>query len=267
MDLDRAGPRLVRVVVTAEPPPPGTQVVNRTIDILECFLDRPRWGVTDIANEVGLSPSTAHRLVRALVARGYLEQDESGGQYAFGHNAALLGQVLRGRFGFDRVMPILERVAAETGESVNMGLLDGPTVVVAARVPSPQPLRFDQPVGTRLSPHCSSMGKALLAFDAPNGPASLDELRFDAITANTITSRERFQEELAEVKARGFSTDDEESIVGVSCVGAPILNRSGRAKAAMAIQAPTARLSPERAVELAELVKAVTAEISAVYPE
>ncbi len=250
-----------------ESPPPGTQVVNRTIDILECFLDRPRWGVTDIANEVGLSPSTAHRLVRALVARGYLEQDESGGQYAFGHNAALLGQVLRGRFGFDRVMPILERVAAETGESVNMGLLDGPTVVVAARVPSAQPLRFDQPVGTRLSPHCSSMGKALLAFDAPNGPASLDDLSFEAVTANTITCPDRFADELAQVKELGFSTDDEESIVGVSCVGAPILNRAGRAKAAMAIQAPTARLNEERAAELAQLVKVVTAEISAVYPE
>jgi IclR family acetate operon transcriptional repressor len=205
--------------------------------------------------------------VRALVARGYLEQDESGGQYAFGYNAAVLGQVLRGRFGFDRVLPILERVAAETGESVNMGLLDGPSVVVAARVPSPQPLRFDQPVGTRLAPHCSSMGKSLLAFGAPNGPASLDELDFHPVTDNTITSIDRFREELDLVRERGFSTDDEESIVGVSCVGAPILNRSGRAKAAMAIQAPTARLSPERAIELAKLVREVTAEISEVYPE
>ncbi|MEL6981940.1 MAG: IclR family transcriptional regulator C-terminal domain-containing protein, partial [Actinomycetota bacterium] len=87
------------------------------------------------------------------------------------------------------------------------------------------------------------------------------------VTENTITSTERFQAELDLVRQRGYSTDEEESIVGVSCVGAPILNRSGRAKAAMAIQAPTARLSPERAVELTHLVRQVSAEISAVYPE
>ncbi|MEM9561481.1 MAG: IclR family transcriptional regulator [Actinomycetota bacterium] len=253
--------------MTGRQAPAGTQAVNRTLDVLECFLADPRLGVTEVAGQLELSPSTAHRLIRALVARGYLEQEPDRGQYTLGPNAALFGQVVRRHFEFDRVLAVLERIGDQTGESINMGLLDGSEVVVAARVPSPQPLRFEQPVGTRLLPHCSSMGKALLAFEAPNGPSSIDELELVAVTDRTITDHRRFADELASVRERGYSSDDEESIIGVSCVGAPILNRAGRAKAALAIQAPTARLSQERAVELAELVRAAAVEIGAVYPE
>ncbi len=253
--------------MTARSAPPGTQAVNRTLDVLESFLDRSKQGVSDVAERTGLSPSTTHRLISALVARGYLDQDAAGGRYTFGHNAALFGQVLRGHFGFDRVLDVLQRIGDETGESINMGLLDGDEVVVAARVASPQPLRFDQPVGTRLAPHCSSMGKALLAFDAPNGPASIDELVLSAVTERTITSTRRFADELALVRERGYSTDDEESIVGVSCVGAPILSRNGRAKAALAIQAPTARLTSDRTRQLTELVLTAATELSSIYPE
>lgn len=243
--------------------PAGTQAVSRAFDILECFLERREMGVSAIAERCELSPSTTHRLVRALVARGYLEQDPRSERYRLGRSALVIGQAGRKAFGVDSALPILRRFGRETGESVNLGLLDHADVVVAIRVESVHPLRFDQPVGSRIPVHCSSMGKALLAFDAPNGPLVLSDLDLSQSTPNSIGTIEELRTELDEVRQQGFSTDDEESILGVSCIGAPVLDGTGRAVAAIAVQAPTARMSAERRLELQSRIVEVANEAAA----
>ena len=243
----------------------GTQSVSRALAILESFLSAPDLGVSDVAARTGLSPSTAHRLIRSLVAHGYLEQHPETDRYHLGHSSIVLGQAARRHRGLDRALPLLERLGAETGESVNMGLLDVLEVVVVLRVESTQPLRFDQPVGSRTSVHCSSMGKALLAFatsDGPAGPNRLSELRLTAVTDRTITDPAALAGQLEVIRRQGFSTDDEESIIGVSCVGAPVLDGNGRAVAAIAVQAPTARMTPDRMATLGPRVIEVARQIA-----
>lgn len=244
--------------------PPGTQAITRAFNVLECFLDRRDLGLTELSELVDLSPSTVHRIVKALVVRGYLEQDRGTERYSLGHSTFILGQAGRRRFSLDQALPVLERFGQETGESINMGLLDGESVVVTLRVVSPQPLRFEQPVGSRIPVHCSSMGKSLLAFGAPNGPDDLGQLAFDQVTENSIASLDQLMAELDKVRKRGFSTDDEESILGVSCIGAPILDASGKAAAAIAVQAPTARITPDRSSRLSERIREVASEVASV---
>lgn len=232
------------------PAPPGTQLIFRTLDVAECFVAEDELGISDIARMAKLSPSTTHRIVRALVARGYLEQDADTDRYHLGRSVVLLGHAVRGHYGLDRVLPILERLSASSGESVNLGMLDGDEVVVAMRVASQQALRFDQPVGSRIPVHCSSMGKALLAFGAPNGPADLTDIELLPVTPATIISRRQFVTEIDAVRANGYSRDREEGIVGVSCIGAPVFDARGRNIAAIAMQGPTARMSEERVADL-----------------
>lgn len=247
-------------------PEGGTQLTHRTLDVLECFVERPERGVNEIARLTDLSPSTVHRLVDTLRARGYLEQDPETRRYRLGRSAAIWSEVVRRHLGFDRVTPLIEQLAEDTGESVNLGLLDGDEVVVALRASSPQALRFEQPVGSRLRPHCTSMGKALLAF-ARGGRALAETLPLDPVTANTIADRRALLDDLDQIRSRGYSIDDEESIEGVSCVAAPILNLEGEAKAAMAIQAPAVRMSNERRLDLAGTVMSAAAEIAMVFPD
>lgn len=242
--------------------PPGTQAIARTLNVLESFLDRRELGITELARMLDLSPSTAHRIVRALVARGYLEQDRDSERYHLGRSTIVLGQAGRRHLGLDQALPILERFGAETGESVNMGLLDGHFVVVTLRVSSPQPLRFDQPVGSRIPVHCSSMGKSLLAFEAPNGPRDLGQLDFSPVTNHSVSSADELLRDLEGVRKRGYSTDDQESMLGVSCVGAPILDATGIAVAAIAVQAPTARMSPERSRKLGHRIIEVAGDVA-----
>jgi len=238
--------------------PSGTQAIDRALEVLSSFVDHREQGITEIAARTGLKPSTVHRIVRALVTSGYLEQREDTDQYRFGHTALVLGQSAREALGFDLAIPILEQLGGETGESINMGVRDGNEVVVVLRVESVQPLRFDQPAGSRIALHCSSMGKSLMAF----GDGNLDGLELAKITPTTITTKTALRAQLAETKERGFSFDLEESIPGVSCVGAPVLDADGVAVAAIAVQAPTVRMTHERQLAIGKRLTLATAEIS-----
>lgn len=235
----------------------GTKAIDRALHVLSSFVENPDQGISDIASRSGLSPSTVHRIVRALVSGGYLEQDGETDRYHLGHAAHVLGESARAAWSFDRALPVLEHIGSITGESVNMGILDGTDVVVILRVESVQPLRLDQPPGTRISVHCSSMGKALMAYtDAP-----LDEITFTKITDSTITSGRDYEKDLAGVRERGYSTDHEESLPGVSCVATPILDSNGLATAAIAVQGPTVRMTEERMATISSQLMESAAEI------
>ncbi len=238
----------------------GTKAVDRALQVLSSFVQEPEQGITEISERLNLSPSTVHRIVQALVQNNYLEQSSHTDRYHLGHAAHVLGERARESWGFDRALPMLEEIGTITGESVNLGIASGTEVVVVLRVESVQPLRFDQPAGSRISMHCSSMGKSLLAFSDQPLPA----LKFPRITPTTITSKREFVRELDLVRERGYSIDDNESIDGVSCVGVPILNSQGVAVAAIAVQGPSVRMTPERIAVIAKQAMATAEEIQAV---
>lgn len=242
----------------------GTQAVDRALSVLTSFISTPQQGITDLAATTGLSPSTVHRMLQALSAAGFVDQDPISERYHLGPTAAVLSHSAREALGLERALPILQQLGGETGESVNLGIRDGFDIVVLLRVESVQPLRLDQPPGSRISSHCSSMGKSMLAFD----DGDLSEMVFTARTKNSIGDLSTLQAELDDIRARGFSIDAEESIEGVTCIGAPILDREDRAVAAMAIQAPTVRMTAERQQHLGRRLKAATAEVRALlFPE
>jgi len=236
----------------------GTQAIDRALQVLSSFITQPEQGITELAKSADLSPSTVHRIVQALVNGGFLDQDPATERYHLGHTAVVLGQSARESLGLERALPVLERLGGETGESVNLGVRDGAEVLVVLRVESVQPLRLDQPPGTRIDIHCSSMGKSLLAF----GDDNLDNLTFTPHTASTIVSPGVLATELEVTRERGYSLDLEESIEGLSCIATPILKRDGEAAAAIAIQAPTVRMTQQRQEHLTRRLMAAAHEIS-----
>jgi IclR family acetate operon transcriptional repressor len=236
--------------------PTGSQAIERAIAVLDCFvtLGEPELGISQIARRLALSPSTVHRMVRALMTAGYLDQNPRTEQYYLGRSAVLLGQVAQRAVGLDAAIPVLEDLAQRTGESVNFGVLEGDAGIVALRIDTKHPLRFDQPVGTRVGLHCSSMGKALLAFHPDGAPASGRLGPLERHTEHTITSHDALERELAAIRERGYSLDEQETQLGVRCIGAPILDDSGHARAAIGVQIPTARMPREELPELGPLV-------------
>jgi len=240
---------------------PGTQAIDRALAVLKCFANGKRSvRVSDIARMLDINPSTAHRMIRVLIENGFLQQDAATSEYYLGPTTLILGQIAQRNLGLNEAMAVLERVGRETGESANIGIPDDATALVILRVESEHPLRFDQSPGTRVPLHCTAMGKSMLAFRRDFEINALGKL--EAKTAKTITDPGMLAEELDEVRRRGFSTDDEESIEGVRCVGAPILGQSGYAVAAIAVQAPSVRMAESRIAELGGRLIEAAAEIS-----
>lgn len=253
-------------MAAAEPVPDarsGAQSVGRALSVLHAFVTAGEdLGVSEIAQATGLSVSTAHRLTRALCAGGLLTQDLRSERYQLGPLLVVLGRLAEERLGYGRALPDLRRLAADTGESVNLGILAGADVLVVLDVTSTQPLRFDQALGSRVPAHTSAMGKCLLAFAATDVGAEVARLpELTGPTARTITDPDALRSEVEQVRARGWSLNDEERNPGVRAVGAPVLHE-GTAVAAVAVQGPAIRLTDASLEQLVATLTAAAAELA-----
>jgi len=261
----------IGVSTAAEPPRneqvAGTQTIARALSVLGVLRDAGSdVGVIELARALDLHASTAHRILRALVAAGYVVQNAQTERYRLGPAAFLLGRAAERTLGFDEAMPLLERLAAATGESVNLVIRDGDEGLVVLRVESEHPLRFIQPVGTRIPLYCTSTGKVLLAFagDLHEEVARLGEL--NRLTPTTITSPRDLLHDLEEIRKRGFSINRGERIPGVFGVAAPVLTTGGIASTALAVQGPEIRIPEDRVAELGQLVIETAKAIAAIMP-
>ena len=235
--------------------------------VLQCFAGSQRdLGLVEIAGTVGLSPSTTHRLVRALCGAGMLAQDDRTDRYFLGPTAAVLGQLAQERLGYDLVLPLLQELAVATGESVNLGVRAGDEVIVVLHVSSSAPLRFDQGPGTHIPIHASAMGKAILAFGGD--PAQVVETLgpLAKLTSHTVTARAKLRGQLEEIRRVGWAVNDEERNPGVRAVGAPVLVGGGAVAGAISVQGPTVRLTPGRVAEIGPLVAATADRVGARLP-
>ncbi len=244
----------------------GTQAIERAVAVLDSFNDAAELGVSDVAARVTLSVSTTHRIVRALCIAGFLDQDPATDRYSLGPRLAQLGQLVWDRMGLGLARPLLEQLAASTGESVNLGVRRGADVLVLLWAESPQPLRFDQPPGSHVPIHTSAMGKALLAFGREPADAVRQLPKLVSYTPRTISSRRLLVEELERIRERGWAMNDEERNVGVRAIGAPVVGADGVARAAISLQGPTVRLTPDRVDALVSVVLDTAARLGAVLP-
>ncbi|MGH3436102.1 MAG: IclR family transcriptional regulator [Sciscionella sp.] len=245
----------------------GTQTITRALSVLHVLRDAEGdVGVTEIARALQLHTSTTHRIVRALVAAGYVVQNIQTERYRLGREAFLLGRAAGHSLGFDAALPLLERLAEATGESVNLVVRDRDHALVVLRIESQQELRFTQPVGARIPLYCTSTGKVLLAFagDLYAEVARLGELK--RLTATTITSPRELLRDLEQIRQRRFSVNRAERIPGVCGVAAPVLGAHGIASAALAVQGPAIRMPDERVEQLAPLVLETADAIVATIP-
>jgi IclR family transcriptional regulator, acetate operon repressor len=246
----------------------GTQAISRAFRVLHLFRDRrTEIGVVSVAKELDLTLSTAHRLIRVLIAEGYLRQNEATDRYYLGSSAVLLGQAAQQTLGLDSAAPLLQKLRDETGESVNLGILTGIHATVALRAESPQALRFSQRPGDRIRLHATSIGKAILAFNDQLLETYLEQMSdWVRPTPKTIAKPAALRKELGVIRTRGWSKDDEESVLGVRCVGAPVVDQNGVAHAGVALQVPAVRMPDDRFEKLAPLVVDVADKIARLMP-
>ncbi len=225
-----------------------TSVAN-AVAILKSFTTAaPDWGVTDLAAQTGQSTSSVHRILSTLTDEGLLEQDSATGRYRLGLAVFdLAAAVPSQRTLHEAVLLPMTDLRNHTGETVQVGVLEGRQVVYVERLDSPNTLRLFTELGRRNDAHCTGSGKALLAFvDTDERDKILRGWDPPRRTDYTIVSRKRLITELDLIRRRGYAENRQESELGVVSVAAPIRDESGACIAAMSVAGPLDRIDAQR---------------------
>lgn len=192
---------------------------------------------------LGIPKSSLHAILQTMELRRWLSIDPKTGTIALGTKALLLRDApIPTRSIEIAAAPILDRLSAETGETVHLGILEDTDVVYIAKRESIHPLRLYSAVGRRLPAYATALGKAMLATLTDAEVSGLLPERLEPLTSRTLQSRDDLLEELARIREADCAVDHEENAAGITCFGRVV---SPAVPAAVSISVPTTRLTPD----------------------
>jgi IclR family transcriptional regulator, KDG regulon repressor len=237
--------------------------IQKGLDVLALFKDRSDLTFTDIHAALGLHKSTLFRILHTLEINSYLARDEDG-RYALGLNLFILGNSFSRESHIRRVAtPYLQELSQRISMTVQLGILEGTSVVILQKVDPPDSIRMFARVGAMVPAHCTGQGKTLLAFSARETVERVINTHgLQRFTANTLTTSNALFEELSAIRARGYTIDNSEHERHIKCIAAPILNTHGMVEAALSITGLVLDYPDHQSVELrAQQLLAVAEQI------
>jgi len=244
-------------MIMDQPAPDSLKSLAKVVRLLDCFSTTDRaLSVNDLARRTGLPKSTTHRLLASMRAVGLLEQAVERDQYRLGLKLFELGNTVLANMDLHReARPFVDVLTRISGQSVHLAVFDGRHAVVVQRAdPAPEktaPLTFIETAPA----HCTSVGKAILAWQ---DDATIDRLVAGGLprfTDATITEAAALRRDLEATRTRGYAIDEGEHQPGLRCVGAPVRDRAGRVFAALSASGPAWRLPAAGIADLAKIVR------------
>jgi DNA-binding IclR family transcriptional regulator len=239
--------------------------LERAVSVLDALSesDGPL-SLAELCKRMKLHKSTGHRSLMVLERSALIERTPEN-RFRLGLKLYELGNRAVEQIDLRaRVHPFFRRLAMKVGETVHLSVLQKTSVVYLDKVEPNRRVCISSKTGTSNPVYCTSMGKAMLAFQ----PEEIIEqiiakIRFVPYTHKTLCSREKLLKSLGKVRQRGYAIDDEEIELGVRCVGAPIFNESQWAIAAVSVSGPTSRITAQNVPEIAEHLLRCCRDISA----
>ena len=241
------------VIPSAEPETESAtgSSAERSLRLLSLLANEGRaLSLADLAARLALPKGTAHRICMQLLAGGFLARDVD-------ERSFIVGPALR-QLAFDTLNhgvvrglrhEVLAELVAKVGETCNFTTLDGAQVLYLDRVEAQWPLRLTLDVGAHVPLHCTASGKLFLAqMPQAARDALIAQLPMARMTRNTIVSAKGLRAECERIAEQGYACDREEFIAGLIAVAVPVMRGPRGARAAIAVHAPTARLSLDEAI-------------------
>lgn len=223
----------------------------KPLGLLEVIAGKERPAtLAELALDVKVPRPTLHRWLMTLTNAGLLQRTPNGRRYELAKRASQLAfSILSNELNATTRHAILQRTVEKVGEACNLTIMEGTQVCYLDRVESTWPLRITFQQGSRVPAYCSASGKLFLAFMPPaKRERLLRALSFERFTDNTVTEKRALLKELAEIRREEYALDREEYLSGLVCLAVPIYQHKKRGRicaAALALQAPVARLSSE----------------------
>jgi DNA-binding IclR family transcriptional regulator len=232
--------------------------IDHALRLLLMLKVRSRIRVADASDELGVARSTAHRVLGMLVYRGFAVQDAGSRAYRAGPVLVEVGMGALAQLDVrQRARPYLERVAALTGETTSLQILDGTQARFVDSVESVNAVRVGSRAGVSLPAHIASGGKAMLACMSDRALLLLypSEDLGPPLTPATLTSRAELFAELATVREQGYAVNHGGSASGLVAVGAAVRGSDGVPVAAVTTAAPVTRMDPAKVLEIARALR------------
>ncbi|MDO9509423.1 MAG: IclR family transcriptional regulator [Thermovirgaceae bacterium] len=235
------------------------QSVLKAVLIMERLDSQGAMGTREIAQVLGLGKSSAHRIVKTLKHAGWVVENSSNGKNELSWKLFSVGSKIAERMS-DRELfhNTMEKLAEETGESVNLGILFRGEVLHIDKVESKAPIKADASLGGLASAYNTALGKVLLAGLSEDQVVDLyGGYEFVKTARNTILSLESLIAELRGVRDKGYACDNEEFADGLVCYAVPVRNRRGQMSRALSVSFPKYRCEnrPEKIDHILESLK------------
>jgi DNA-binding IclR family transcriptional regulator len=239
-------------------------VVAHALDLLARLAETGEISTAEAARFLGISRSTAYRLLVTLQTRRFVEHDRVSRRWSLDTPFVSMITRVTGTRLRSAALPSMRGLLGEEQETVNLAeFLDGELVYIHI-LESPQAFRMSNVPGEPIPLHATALGKAVIAAHPREEWSELVAgLDFQPITAATLTTPEALLAELETVRRRGWGEDRGETAVGVACFGAAILGPSGAPLGGLSISLPEARLDDGRAERLGKRVSKEATRVSA----
>jgi DNA-binding IclR family transcriptional regulator len=226
------------------------RAVERAMDILLCFVDVKELSLTEISSKVALHKSTVHRLLASLEGKGFILRDGGTEKYRLGFRLwELSANLIQSDDMGVVLLPEMERLRDQVGETISLYVLDGNERVRVQAVQSNQAIRRVAPVGARMPLFVGASSKILLAY-------ADEEVQEHVLnTASGVNlDRNALVQILAETRKLGYATSIEEREPGAAAVSAPIFSRDNKLMASLAVSGPANRLTQDKMLEHIPLI-------------
>ena len=225
---------------------------------------------SEINRSLKLPKPTIHRLCSQLEEEGYLLSRLDGRALLPGPklNKIALGVLSNNDFLRTRRHTILQQLSEKLGETCNISVPDGGEMIYFDRVETHWPLRVQLQINDRVPLHCTASGKLFLSeLSSIKRTRLLSRVELKEYTPNTLTSPEALKPELRKIRQNGVGIDNEEFLQGMIAVSLPVRDKDGHLYAALAMHAPTARLSLEQALEHVPVMREAADELAALMDD
>jgi DNA-binding IclR family transcriptional regulator len=225
----------------------------RALRVLEVLgARRDPVAVAEVAASINADRSTAYRMLMTLVDAGYVDRDRTANRYQLSYKLVSICKHRLG--GYDgnarQIMDCLHRLAHITSETVDYSFLDREETILIFKVEGTQRVAVHFAIGHRSPLHCTSIGKALLAFQDVRFVEHVIAGGLPAFTGRTITDPVRLRTELQRIRAQGYAYDDLEMSDDMRCVAVPVFERGGVVRGGISLSGPASRFTLAKLDEL-----------------
>lgn len=240
------------------------QSIDKALDLIELLAKHGSLSLIELTELLDQPKSSTYRIILTLENRGFISRSDEDGKYCLGYKQLMLTRNLLERNTLrSAAWQEMKKLSERYGDTVNLGVLVGGTVLYVEIIDSIHALRMTDSIGSRSPFHATAMGKAITAHLQWEEVQRLSaSCGLPAITPHTITTAEALQDELKRVRGQGYAIDNEEIVEGARCVAAPIFNLYGKPAGAISLSGAMHRFKEDQLPAIIEDVRQAALAVS-----